>query len=367
MSRSQKLLEASLNAFPNWADMRAIVYQGPGIVALRDVPPPRLEQPGDALVRIDLAGICGTDLHVIAGDFAGIQPGAIIGHEFVGEVIAVGGAVSRFKVGNRVMSSDFTACGHCRSCDRGDHWECPERAFFGTGTSFGPALHGAQAEMVRVPHADTTLGLMPKGCSDEAAILLGDNLATGWAAVERGSLLPGEIVAIIGGGSVGQLASLSAQAAGAGAVVVIEPSESRRAFARANGSLAASPEEARPLVDTLTDGEGVDLVVEAAGTAVTLTTAFEIVRKRGRIISVGAHAAESWPFPLAKSFANELTLGFAIGDSIRLRPRLLSLITTGALDPTVVVDRRVGFAGAAQAYADLKAQKVMKAVIDPWV
>jgi len=345
--------------------MRAIVYQGPGIVALQDVPPPQLERPGDALVRIDLAGICGTDLHVIAGDFAGIQPGAIIGHEFVGEVIAVGSTVTRFKVGNRVMSSDFTACGHCRWCDRGDHWECQERAFFGTGTSFGPALHGAQAEIVRVPHADTTLALIPKGCSDEAAILLGDNLATGWAAVERGSLLPGEIVAVIGGGSVGQLASLSAQAAGAGAVIVIEPSESRRAFARANGSLAATPEEARLSVDRLTDGEGVDLVVEAGGAVATLTAAFKMVRKRGRIISVGAHAAESWPFPLAKSFANELTLGFAIGDSIRLRPRLLSLITTGALDPTVVVDRRVGFAGAAQAYADLKAQKVMKAVIDP--
>jgi threonine dehydrogenase-like Zn-dependent dehydrogenase len=316
-------------------------------------------------VRVDLAGICGTDLHVIAGDFAGIQPGAIIGHEFVGEVIAVGGTVSRFKVGDRVMSSDFTACGHCRWCDRGDHWECRERAFFGTGTSFGPALHGAQAEIVRVPHADITLGLMPKGCSDEAAILLCDNLATGWAAVERGSLLPGEIVAVLGGGSVGQLASLSAQAAGAGAVIVIEPNEVRRAFARANGSLAVSPEEARPLVDGLTDGEGVDLVVEAVGAPATLTAGFELVRKRGRIISVGAHAAENWPFPLAKSFANELTLGFAIGDSIRLRPRLLSLITTGALDPTVVVDRRVGFAGAAQVYADLKAQKVMKAVIDP--
>src|SRR5262249_8492525 len=131
------------------------------------------------------------------------------------------------------------------------------------------------------------------------------------------------------------------------------------------GGGAATREEARLLVDGWRDGEGVDLVVEAVGAAATLTAAFEMVRKRGRIISVGAHAAESWPFPLAKSFANELTLGFAIGDSIRHRPRLLSLIATGALDPTAWVDRRVGFAGAAQAYADLKAQKVLKAVIDP--
>lgn len=335
------------------------------MVTFADVPPPQLAGPRDALVRVELAGICGTDLHVTAGEFAGIQPGAIIGHEFVGQIIAVGSAVARFKVGDRVMASDFTACGHCRCCDRGDHWECPERAFFGTGTSFGPPLAGAQAEIVRVPHADTTLGPIPKGCSDEAAILLGDNLATGWAAVERSALLPGETVAVIGGGSVGQLASLSAQAAGAGAVVVIEPSEPRRAFARANGGLSASPEDARAVIDRLTDGEGVDVVIEAVGGGTALTAAFDLVRKRGRIISVGAHAAESWPLPLARSFANELTLSFAIGDSIRLRPRLLSLITTGALDPTVVVDRRIGFADVPQAYADLRAQRAMKAVIDP--
>ena len=345
--------------------MRAIVYQGPGTIAVQDVPPPRLEDARDALVRVELAGICGTDLHVIAGDFAGIQPGAVIGHEFVGEVVVIGSAVTRFAVGDRVMASDFTACGRCRCCERGDHWECPERAFFGTGTSFGSPLAGAQAELVRVPHADTTLGRMPKGCSDEAAILLGDNLATGWAAVERSGLLPGEIVAVIGGGTVGQLASLSAQAAGAGAVIVVEPSEGRREFARANGSLAASPQEARELASRLTDGEGVDVVIEAVGGASALTVAFDLVRKRGRIISVGAHAVETWPFPLAKSFANELTIGFAIGDSIRLRPRLLSLITTGALDPTVVIDRKIGFAAAPQTYADLKAQRIMKAIIDP--
>ena len=218
---------------------------------------------------------------------------------------------------------------------------------------------------MRVPHADTTLGLVPKGCSDEAAILIGDNLATGWAAVERGALSPGETAAIIGGGAVGQLASLSAQAAGAGAVVVVEPSESRRAFARANGALSASPEEARDLIERLTNGDGVDVVIEAVGSPGPLSSAFDLVRKRGRIISVGAHATESWPFPLAKSFSSELTLGFAIGDSIRLRPRLLALVTTGALDPTIIVDRRIGFSAAAETYRDLKAQKIMKAVIDP--
>ena len=345
--------------------MRAVVYQGPGMIDVRDVPPPRLQHPEDALVRVELAGICGTDLHAIAGDFPGIEPGAIIGHEFVGEIIAVGNAVTRFKIGDRVMSSDFSACGRCRWCDRGDHWECRERAFFGTGTSFGPALSGAQAEIARVPHADTTLGLVPHGCSDEAAILLGDNLATAWAAIERSGLAPGEIAAILGGGAVGQLASLAAQAAGAGAAIVIEPNASRRDFARANGGLAASPDEARALIADLTDGDGADVVIEAVGNPGALASGFEIVRKRGRIISVGAHTLATWPFPLAKSFANELTVGFAIGDSIRLRARLLSLITTGVLDPTVIIDRRTSLSDAARAYADLKTQKIMKAVINP--
>ena len=125
--------------------MRAIVYEGPGSIALRDVPSPELTHPTDALVRVSLAGICGTDLHVIAGDFAGIAPGAVMGHEFIGEIIAAGAAVTRLKVGDRVMASDFSACGRCRWCDRGDHWECTDRAFFGTGTSFGPSLSGAQA------------------------------------------------------------------------------------------------------------------------------------------------------------------------------------------------------------------------------
>ena len=165
--------------------MRAVIYTSPGEVALAEVPLPVIVDSTDAIVKVTLAGICGTDLHVVRGDFSGIEPGTVVGHEFVGEVVELGSAVRRFKPGDKVMSSDFTACGHCGWCDRGDHWHCHERAFFGTGTSFGPALAGAQAEFVRVPHADTTLGLLPPGCSQEAGLLMGDNLATGWVAVER--------------------------------------------------------------------------------------------------------------------------------------------------------------------------------------
>jgi alcohol dehydrogenase len=345
--------------------MRAIVFDGPGSVALREAPPPELEHPADALVRVTMAGICGTDLHVVAGHFKGVERGAVIGHEFVGDVIAVGSGVTQMKVGDHVVASDFTACGHCRWCARGDHWECPERAFFGTGDWFGPALSGAQAEIVRAPFADTTLAKVPSGVSDEAAILVTDNFATGWAAVERVRLEAGESVAVIGGGAVGQLASLAAQAAGAGVVVVVEPNESRRAFARANGALPADPREARDLIGRLTEGDGADVVIEAVGAASTLTSALEVVRKRGRVVSVGAHSTAEWPLPLARCFADEITMSFAIGNAIRLRQRLFGLIRSGVLDPTVVVQERLTLDQVVEGYRKLKEQRILKAVIDP--
>ena len=345
--------------------MRAVVYAGANEVAVRDVPEPVLLAPTDAIVRVTMAGICGTDLHVIAGDFPGLEPGAVMGHEFVGEVVDIGPLVQRVKRGDRVMASDFVACGHCRCCARGDHWQCGERAFFGTGTSFGPALSGAQAELVRVPLADTTLCPIPAGCSEEAAILVGDNLATGWAAVERGGVKPGDFVAVIGGGAVGQLASLSAQVAGAAAVLLVEPNEARRQLAQRQGALAAAPAEAAALLHKITDGEGAAVVIEAVGSPGPLRGAFDLVQKRGTIVSVGAHADRAWPLDLARSFADELTLSFAIGDSIRLRQRLLPLIRSGILDPTVIIDARIPFAAVPDAYRSLKAQRIMKAVVLP--
>jgi len=345
--------------------MRAVVFAGPRTVRVDAVPEPAIREPTDALVRPSLCGICGTDLHLIAGDFPGMEPGVVLGHEFVGEVLEVGAAVQHVHVGERVFASDFTACGHCRWCDRGEHWECADRAFFGSGRTFGPALAGAQAELVRVPFADTVLLAVPDGCSDEAAILLADNLPTGWAAVERSGLRPGETVAIVGGGAIGQLASLCVQAAGAGVVVVVEPDAQRRDVATAHGALSATPAQAQDLIRSITSGDGADVVFEAAGRDATLSLAFELVRRRGRIVVVGAHASASWNLPLADSFAREVSLSFAIGDAIRTRRKLLALLGARTLDPSDLVGRRVAFAAAPAAYADLLAQRALKLVIDP--
>lgn len=343
--------------------MRAVIYTRPGEVALAEVPIPSLIESTDAIVKVSLAGICGTDLHVVGGEFPGIEPGMVVGHEFVGEIVEVGGEVRRVRQGDKVMSSDFAACGHCGWCDGGNHWHCRERAFFGTGTSFGPALAGAQAEFVRVPHADTTLGLLPQGCSEEAALLMGDNLATGWIAVERARVEPGDGVVVIGGGAVGQLAALSAQAVGAGVVVVVEPNATRRAFALAHGSLGAHPDDAASLVSRVTGGSGASVVLEAVGGDGPMELAMKLASPVGRIVSVGTHLAERWAFPLARAFRDELTVGFAIGDAIRLRQRLLRLVAGGALDPTVVIDARGKLGDVPDLYKQLRTQQYLKAVV----
>lgn len=345
--------------------MRAVVYQGPGRVAIEQVADPSIIESTDAIVRVTLAGICGTDLHAIKGDFPGVEPGTVLGHEFVGEVIEIGQAVRRIRRGDEVMASDFTACGQCRWCDRQEHWHCGGRAFFGTGTAFGPALAGAQAQYVRVPYADRTLGPRPEGCSPESALLMGDNLATGWVAIERARVEPGECVVVIGGGAVGQLTALAAQTIGAGAVVVVEPDAARRAFAERHGALAATPEQAAALVARLGYGDGGDVVIEAVGGNAPLDLAAALVRPAGRIVSVGAHVAESWSLPIARAFRDELTFSFAIGDAMRVRRRLLQVVSTGALDPTVVIDARGTLDDVPGLYAKLGRRELLKAVFTP--
>jgi alcohol dehydrogenase len=342
--------------------MRAVVFAGNERVRIESVPAAVLVDDDDVLVRITRAAICGTDLGLIR------QPehlpiGTILGHEYVGVVDSVGCGVRGFRPGDRVSGSDFVACGRCWWCRRGDHWECRARAFFGTGTSFGTVLAGAQAELLRVPRGDVVLQLLPDSISDDVGVFFGDVLATGYAAISRAEFLPGDTVAVIGGGPVGQVVGMMAQARGAGPVIVVEPVESRRASTTHLGSLAVDPVGARSLVDSLTDGRGADAVIDAVGGAIGLGSSFGLVRRRGTIVSVGVHHEDRWAFPVQRAFADELTIRFAIGDSMRDRDQFTALVTTGLIDLDSVITRVVPFGDAAEAYADLLAQRAVKIIL----
>ncbi|WP_040831214.1 alcohol dehydrogenase catalytic domain-containing protein [Nocardia jiangxiensis] len=343
--------------------MRAVVFTDRNSVQVTEVPDPRLIDPTDALVRVRRAAICGTDLHTIAHPDH-LPPGTVLGHEYTGDIVALGSAVQRFAVGERVSGADFTACGTCWWCRSAQHWQCTARKFFGTGTTFGPALAGAQAELVRVPFADTVLAPIPDDLTYDAALFFGDVLATGFAAFQRAATRPGDTVVVIGGGPVGQLASLCAQACGAGPVVLVEPVQQRRDIAEAHGAVTATPDTARSVVHALSDGHGADAVLEAVGGPVGLDTAFGLVRAGGTIVSVGVHAQPSYPLPVARAFTNELTVRFAVGDAMRDRDRLTGLVRSGAIDPTVIIDRRAPLEDAPAAYADMRERRSLKAVLD---
>jgi alcohol dehydrogenase len=342
--------------------VRAVVFAGDGAVRVESVAEPELEAPTDAIVRVRRTAVCGTDLHLVAHGHD-LPVGTVLGHEFVGSVVAAGDGVRSHAVGDVVAGADFTACGHCWWCRRGDHWECADRQFFGTGLAYGPALAGAQAELVRVPFADIALRGVPAGVGLDAAVFLGDTLATGYAAVRRAGLRPGDTTVVVGGGPVGQLTSLVAQACGAGIVVVVEPVAARRELAGTEGALTAEPDGARTLVDSVTDGRGADVVVDAIGGAAGLDTAFALVRRRGTVVSVGVPTADDHALPVRRAFADELTLRFVIGDAMRDGDDIVALVRSGAVDPTVVASATVPLDGVPEAYRAMAERRTLKTLV----
>ena len=342
--------------------MKAVVFAGDGRVRVDSVPEPALRDPEDAIVRVRRAAVCGTDLHVVAHP-DGLPAGTVLGHEFVGEIVAVGTAVQGHQLGATVFGADYAACGRCWWCRHGDHWECQRRRFFGTGTAFGPELAGAQAELVRVPFADTTLHAVPAGVSTDAAVFLGDTLATGYAAVDRARITPGDTVAILGGGPIGQLTSLTAQAIGAGVIVLIEPVAARRELAAQQGAVTGEPEHARTVVDRVCDGRGADVVIDAVGGPRALDTALALVRRRGTVISVGVPRDLGWSLPLARAFGDELTLRFVVGNAMRDGDALTALVRSGAIDPTVLAADTVRLDQSPDAYRQMADRRTLKALI----
>ncbi len=330
--------------------MRAVVYEEPGRVRLTEVPEPALIEPTDAIVRVRRAAICGTDLHVVKHG-TGMRAGMVIGHEFVGTVESVGTGVRLVRAGERVAGADYAACGSCWYCRRGSHWECAQRRFFGTGSAFGPELPGCHAELVRVPFADVVLRAVPPEITDADALFVGDVLATGLAAATRGGVAPGDVVAVLGGGPVGQLCAQAALAVGAAAVVVSEPLEMRRDIARQCGVVAVDPVQTGALLRSLTDGRGADVVVDAVGGASLLDAALDLVRPAGVIASVGVPGDAPWTPDLRRLFGAEVDLRFVVGNAMRDFDALFALLRGRRVDPSPLVTSVIPLEGVPDALA----------------
>ncbi len=287
--------------------VQGVCFESVQRVALRDVDDPSVEQPGDAIVRVELAGLCGSDLHAFFGRERGMEAGTVMGHEFVGQVVDVGKAVTDIAVGQRVCAPFTTNCGQCYYCRSGLTSRCVHGQLFGWRER-GEGLHGGQAGLVRVPWADATLMPIPDGLSDDSALLLGDNLSTGHFAAELVGIQPTGIYAVVGCGTVGLLAIASAMRLGAETMIAIDPNETRLEVARQLGAIVfSSADEATTAIHDMTSGRGADGVMELVGLPAAQKLAYQLVRPGGTMSVIGCHCTPHFSFSPAEAYDKNLT------------------------------------------------------------
>lgn len=343
--------------------MRAVVLAGVGDVRVDDVAAPVLRDPHDAVVEVRASAICGADLFPLHGMTPGFENGTVLGHEFAGVVREVGAAVTRVRVGERVVTTSTVSDGTCAHCRAGRASQCQGRALFGYSGVY-PRLDGGQAELVRVPHADRCLLGLPQGVSDESATMLADILPTGYGAVQRGGVVLGDTVIVVGCGPVGLMAVLCARGI-AGRLFAVDGIPERRELAGALGAEPLTPDQAHDAVMSATGGLGADVVIEAAGSPGALSASLSLTRGRGTVSVVGAHFEPDYPLNNGLMFEREITLRFTIGDPAADRERLLAMIERGTLDPTQIVSHRLPLSDAAEGYRLFDTHEATKVVLFP--
>lgn len=306
--------------------MRGLVLAGPESIQLRtDLAEPMVETAGDAVIRVELAGLCGSDLHPYLGREI-FRAGVVAGHEAIGTVEQVGNGVVRFQPGDRVVVPFTVSCGACPACIAGLSSRCVHSRLFGWGHPDRPgsaALQGGQAERLLVPLADSTLVPIPPGLPDGAAILLADNFPTAWHAVANAA--PGVgAMAVVGLGPVGLLAVVAARYSGGQAVVGIDPVPERRRMAERLGASTLDPATA----------EGLDrfpAVIEASGSLHGQRTAFSLVAPGGILSVIAVPTESAFAFTPVEAYDRNLTVVTGRAPVRSILDEILPLVGSGAV------------------------------------
>ena len=345
--------------------MKALTYEGPRHITYTDIADPTPTALDAAVVAVQLCGICGSDLHIYEGHGFSPDLGFCVGHEAVGEVVEVGSGVGHFAVGDRVLVPASTGCNDCPACHRGLVARCEKLASGCYGLSH--ALEGSQAEAVAVPCADGNLLKIPDAIDDETALLLTDNLPTAWYAARRARIQPGDRVGVVGLGSVGLLAAMSAMVMGAAQVFAIDLVAERRDRAAAIGAEPIAGPDVRAEILEATGGTGPEVVLEAVGADATIDLALKMVRPAGRVSVVGVSQTMDFSFPMALALIKELEFHIGLCSVQAELPTLLPLVSSGRLRPAQVVTHRMGLSEGARAYElfDARTEGVGKVVLDP--
>lgn len=344
--------------------MLAYTYMEKGKFELLDKPKPTLQNEKDAVVKVTLASICTSDLHIKHGSVPRAVPGITVGHEMVGIVETVGSAVKKVKPGDRVTVNVETFCGECFFCKNGYVNNCTDPD---GGWALGCRIDGGQAEYVRVPYADQGLNVIPDEVTDQQALFVGDVLATGFWAARISEIKQEDTVLIIGAGPTGICTLLCVMLKRPKRIIVCEKDAVRREFVREHylDVLLAEPENLQQFVKENSDHGGADVVLEVAGTKDTFRMAWECARPNA-IVTIVALYDEAQRLPLPDMYGKNLTFKTGGVDGCDCE-EILRLIREGRIDTTPLITHTYPLAQIAEAYDLFENRKdhVIKVAVKP--
>ena len=351
--------------------MRAAVFHRVDHIGVEDVPRPSAG-PGEALIRVTTTTICGTDLHIVRGEYP-VRPGLIIGHEPVGVIAELGIGVSGYKVGDRVLVGAITPCGQCNACLSGSLSQCGhgnDCEALG-GWRFGNTIHGAQAEYLLVPNAQANMARIPDELTDEQVVLLADIASTGISGAESGQVTLGDKVVVFAQGPIGICASIGARLLGASLVIGVDGDDSRIAKAKEMGVDVVLDYRKVDVVSEIRrfTGGGVDVAIEALGTQQTFENALRVLRPGGTLSSLGVYSGKlEIPYDAfgAGLAGYRIVTTLCPGGKERMR-RLIDMVRSGRLDLRPLITHRFPLADIAEAYRLFGERRdgVMKVAIQP--
>ena len=335
--------------------MRANVFRAVNEFGIEEVAKP-VAGAGEAILRITYTTICGTDLHIVRGEYP-VDRGRIIGHEPVGVIEELGAGVSGYAVGDRVLVGAITPCGQCLACLSGHLSQCGrERGYEALGGwRLGNTIQGSQAEYVRIPYAQANLAKIPPELKDEQVVLLSDIASTGISGAESGGVRIGDAVVVFAQGPIGLCATAGAKLMGAGLIIGVDGDESRLAAARRMGADVVIDYRAADVVAEVKrlTGGGADVAIEALGTQQTFESALRCLRPGGTLSSLGVYSGKlEVPYEAFSAGLGDhrIVTTLCPGGKERMR-RLMQLVQHGRLDLTPLITHTFPLSSIAEAYA----------------
>ncbi|HEX6367486.1 MAG TPA: NAD(P)-dependent alcohol dehydrogenase [Longimicrobium sp.] len=331
--------------------MKAAVFVAPGRIELQEKPVPEVG-PGDALLRVTTTTICGTDVHILKGEYP-VESGRIIGHEPVGVIAALGPGVTGYRVGQRVIVGAITPCGQCNPCLDGQKSQCGGKAM--GGWKLGNTIDGCQAEYVLIHHAMANLTPVPDGLTDEQVLMCPDIMSTGFGGAESGEIRIGDTVAVFAQGPIGLCATLGAKLRGASRIITVDGVPERLEMSRrlgADDTIDFHEQNPVERIMELTGGRGVDVAIEALGTQQTFESCLRVLKPGGTLSSLGVYSGKV-ELPLDAFAAglgdHRIVTTLCPGGKERMR-RLLNVVASGRADLRPLVTHRFTLDQIEEAY-----------------